>query len=430
MLRLAFLIIIVASSASSAFAQPIEIPRELSFEKAKRIFLDHNPDLTAARAHATRQASDSRTGALWPNPSLSLQLNRTQPDQSPFNNDERAIALEQDLLYPGEFSARRKFASASADAAWDSYRETEALLYEKLRQMYASAVVARQRLSLLEKATNSVRRSLEVARIRFEEGDISSLETSRIGVALALYEDALEEAKKIDRDSRIELAYFLAPQSHADHHEEDESLITVADSIVYQPVAVDYDHLVETALAQRGIISSSASAQTASEALLSASRHAKLPDLSITAGYRGETEGGMSAPGFTIGLNLGLPVFNRGGPQIAAARATLEHANAGIDLARRRVELDVHDAYEQLMSYETRISRISSGILPATDRMLDDAIFVYTEGEIPLVDLLDTIEASLDAGMLRIELYEQHALSRFAMDRALGIGPLDSSPLN
>ncbi|MEX0599256.1 MAG: TolC family protein, partial [Rhodothermales bacterium] len=108
----------------------------------------------------------------------------------------------------------------------------------------------------------------------------------------------------------------------------------------------------------------------------------------------------------------------------AASAASYEMAEA-----RRRVELDVHDAYERLRSYERRIVRISDDILVGSDRLLEDALYVYEEGEIGLVELLDAVEATRTAQLLQTDLLAQYNLSRYALERSLGVDPTDASPL-
>jgi cobalt-zinc-cadmium efflux system outer membrane protein len=422
-----FILILGLAWGGPAHGQPLDIPTRLSFEEARRIFLERNPDLQVARARAEVQSYDAQVPGLWPNPSLSFQRNQVNVPGG--FGSENTVALVQPLRYPGEYRARRAAASSATAASGAQYEEAAGALYEELRVRYASALAARQRLDVHQSMTEAVRRAVEIGDVRFQEGDIGPFQRSRLRVALASYEDELAAAQRAYRDTRIELAYFLSPTSHAGHHDAEEDLLTLTDSLRYRPLDLDYEALVETALARRGRVRSAEADIRSREETVQAERYARLPDLALTAGYRGETQPGITASGFTVGLQVGLPIFHQRQPQIRAARAARQAARHDMDISRRAVELSVHEAYESLTNYQHRIDRIAGEVLVGSDRLLEDALYIYEEGEIGLVELLDAVDATKTARLLQINLTEQHTVARYAMDRALGVGPRDSSPI-
>ena len=407
-------------------SQSLDIPRRLSFEEARRIFLERNPDLQAARARAEAQRYEAQVPGLWPNPSLSVQ--RDQVNVPGGLGSENLVTLTQPLRYPGEYQARQAAASSEMEALSARYEETAAALYEELRGRYAAALAAQQRLGVLQSMTEAMRRAAEIGDIRLEEGDIGPFQRSRLRVELATYEDKLSAAQRAYRDTRIELVYFLEPSSHAEHHDAEHDLLTLTDSLRYQPLELDYAALVETALTERGRVRSAEADIRSREETIRAERYARLPDLAVTAGYRNETAPGLTASGFRVGLKVGLPLFHQRQPQVRAARALRQAAHHDMAISRRAVELSVHEAYESLTSYQQRIDRIAGEVLVESDQLLDDALYIYEEGEIGLVELLDAVEATKTARLLQIDLIEQHNRARYAIDRALGAGPRDPSP--
>jgi len=414
--------------ATGAWAQTFDLPKQLSFEEARQIFLERNPDLKAAQYRAEQHGHEAWIPALWPNPSFSAQRNQTNPPGGGIGS-ENTLAVEQPLRYPGEHAALRRAATTRMNASIEMFTEEAAELYEELRTRYTAVVTSERRFAGHETATAAVRRAVEIGDIRYQEGDISPFERARLRVALATYEDALAAARKDQRDARIELAYFLSPDPHAEHHTSEETHLTVTDSLGYERLVLNYDDLIAEALARRGLLAAAESEVAASEQQFRAARYARLPNLSVSAGYRGETQPGILAPGFTIGLSVGLPVWHQNQPHIRSAQAATMAANFEMAKARRRIELNVHDAYERLRSYEWRIEEISDEILLGSDQLLDDALYVYEEGEIGLVELLDAVEATRTAQLLKTDLLTEYNLSRYALERALGVGPRDASPL-
>lgn len=423
--RIAGFCLLLVLPVVAATAQPTALPARLSFEDARTLFLRSNPELKAARANAEHRTQQARIPALWPNPALDARRRQVRRPRGGIGS-ENTVTVEQSLRYPNEHRSLQRAADAHAIVFEERYTEEAAALYRMLRERYAETQAARLRLDILWATTEAVRRALHIAEVRYEEGDIGTVDRARLRVARATYEDRLEEAQKDDRDARIELAYFLQPSGHADHHEIDEAMRT--DSLVYRPLDPEYDALVDAALDRRGLLAAAEAEHTAREQTLHAARYARLPEVGVAAGYRAETQPGVVASGFTVGLRIGLPVFHQNQPQVRAAEAGVDAARYAIAEAQRRVELDVHDAYERLRSYERRIENISGALLPDTGRLLDDALYVYEEGEISLSGLLDTIEAARTARLLHIDLLLGHALSRYDLERALGVGPTDTSP--
>jgi len=425
--RSAWICLLLLIPTVTAIAQPADLPGRLSFEDARALFLAHNPDLKAARAEAKRRTQEARIPALWPNPVLSARRNQVRIPGGGISS-ENTLALEQPLRYPGEHRARRRAARARSTAAEAHYIEDAAALYRMLRTRYAEALAASLRVEAKAAITTAVRRAIEIAEARYEEGDIGALDRSRLRVAQATYEDALEEARKDDEDALIELAYVLQPRSHAGHHEAEEERTILTDTLAYRPVAPNYEALVEAALERRGLTAAAQAERRAREQTLRAERYARLPDLALAAGYRGETQPGVISSGFMVRLRVGLPAFHQNQARVRASDAGAEVARYAIEQVQRRIELDVHDAYERLRSYQHRIETISGELLAGTDRLLENALYVYAEGELDLVELLDAIEAAQTARLLQIDLLLGHALSRYDLERALGVGPTDPSP--
>jgi cobalt-zinc-cadmium efflux system outer membrane protein len=402
---------------------------QLSFEEARQIFLAANPDLREAQARADADRYDAQIPALWPNPTLSVQRNQTDVPGDGFGS-ENNVAITQPLRYPSEYMARRAAASSAATASQAEYDERASSLYKTLQIRYTAAMAARARLTVLESTTEAVRRAVEIADIRFQEGDISPFERSRIRVALATYEDEIAAARLEDRDTRIELAHFLRPSEHSGHHDMADRRIVLTDSLTYEELSLDYGRLVEMAIQRRGQTNAAVARIREKEETVRAERYARLPDLAVTIGYRAETRPGLVEPGFTVGLQIGLPVFHQRQPQVREARASARAARYEADIARREVELSVHEAYEDLMSYQQRLERIAGEVLEGSGALLSDALYVYEEGELDLVGLLDAVEAAKTSRLLRINLIEQHRRARHALEQAIGMGPTDPSPLD
>lgn len=403
----------------SAHAQPRLLPDTLSFETAQRYFLLYNPDLAEARARAARALAEDRIPALWPNPALEGDAETASSQQS--------LVLDQPIPNPVARRARIAAARAEARAALATYREEAGDLYLELRRRYLAAAVAETRLQSLQTVTQTVERTVSVARVRLEEGDLGPYDVARLELALAAYQDDLAAARSDGRTARAALAAFIAPLPAAGADTLHTAFVA-ADTLRYVPLELNAVALAERAVELRARLVAAHAGLDAAEHALRAERAARWPGISVRAGLGREAGSDGATIGPVVGLGLEVPLWNRNGPQIQAAEAAITEAEAALEGARREVLLDVEAAFARLQSYQDRLARISETRLVRSDTLLQDALFLYQEGEFGLVELLDAADAAREAQQLRLDLLEGYLESRYALDRATGFLPDELLP--
>jgi cobalt-zinc-cadmium efflux system outer membrane protein len=121
-----------------------------------------------------------------------------------------------------------------------------------------------------------------------------------------------------------------------------------------------------------------------------------------------------------------LPLWNRGQTNLEATRSRRAEAQARLEAARRQVRADVRTAIEDLRSYRSRIETVSEDMLVGADSLLQNAQYVYQEGDITLFELLDAIEAGRSTVLLKTRLTANYLRALYDLEYALGVGPSDA----
>jgi len=439
---LASVILVASALLLSPLAPPIRaqshpeatsLPDTLTFERATALLAAHSPVLraTAHRVRADARAAEHR--ARFPNPSVSVL--REWTDLEAGTDDQWFASISQPLRYPGEHRAYGHVARATEAAAQADVQEVQAQLLRTLRHRYLDVIEAQTRLEVLTSVAASVRTAARTAQVRYEEGDLGSVERSRLQVAQARYDDDLAEARRRHRDARVELAYLLLPDAEATldavRPQLDFHLAPPADlrmlSVRARPV--DEQAILNRALHARGLLEAARARVEARSADVRVARYRRLPSLELSGGPRSQSVPGSTTYGYTAGLRVGLPLWNRGGSAVEAERGRQQAAQADLEVARRRVEVQVHDAVERVESYRDRIQQISQSVLQTTDSLKGDARFVYQEGELTLFELIDAVDAARDATLLRTTLRAAYLRALYDLEFALGVGLDDASPL-
>jgi cobalt-zinc-cadmium efflux system outer membrane protein len=432
MLRSRILVVVLLISLLSAaplWAQPEPLPSRLTFEEAKTLMLQHNPALRAARAGVDQQAFEAQMPTLWPNPSVNVSQDRI-PLPSGGVDNQLFFSLGQTLPYPGTMRAHKRAAGHLTNAAEFAYQEDATRAFRDLRKRYIDVVAAETRVETLQQITEAVRTATRAADVRYQEGDFDTFGRARLRVALADFENQLAQAETEADNARRRLAVHILPDETASFAaNRDLADYTVAGELNYQPIAMEYASVRSQALARRGVLNASRSRVDARSQQLRAAQLQRIPSLNLSAGPKLQDTPGGTEWGYTAGLSLKIPLWNTGHTQVRTHQAQQQMARAHAEDARRMVELQVREAYAEVQSYQARIERISNDLLTDTDALLDDARYVYSEGALSLVGLLDAMEAARSARLMKIDLVAGHLRSLYDLEYAMGVGPDDDAPL-
>jgi cobalt-zinc-cadmium efflux system outer membrane protein len=379
-------------------------------------FIQHNPDLKAAQAAAQRHSEQAKIETLWPNPSLEFEQERTDEFSQQF------IIISQTIRNPVEYNLRIKSAKSQEDAAFAAYREQAGELYFRLRTLYVNASAKQQRLALLTRISEVVRQAHEAAKIRTEGGDLGSFELNRLSTAVATFEDELAQVQVEANTALRELIAFISDRKQTSVYDTSFFKSIILDTMRYVPPKMDLDTIQNHAYHERGMLIFARSATRADTFAVRAEKAARFPEFSIRGGITGEPNL-QTSPSPYIGFGIDIPLWNFRGVQIRAAEAALQESQAFLAIAHREVDLDIFSTFEQVQNYSRRIEKISYELLKNNERLLSDALYLYSEGELSLIELLDGISAAKETKLLQIELLRNYNISRFKLDQARGFLP-------
>lgn len=428
-------LVLVALWASPAVLYGQPLPDTLTFDRARALLRAHNPQLRAAKARGRATGQAARARSLFPNPTLSVSEERTNLEGDGVD-DQWYLSVTQPLRYPGEHRARSAAARATARAAEAQAQETAAALYRTVRRRYLDVVVAERRQQIHRRFTEAIRQAARAARVRVQEGDLGTFRQARIQTAQAQYEDGLAEATRALRSARADLYALLHPDSRRGQAPASTQEVRadtaglpdydVAGTLQYRPVRVSEGAVLRRALQQRGRMRAARATLQAQRKRLTFARYGRLPNLSVSAGPKTQSVPGSETTfGFTAALNVELPLWNGGQTHVDATRNRRKEAQARLEAARRQVQTEVRTAIEDLRSYRGRIETVSQDVLADTDSLLQNAQYVYREGQITLFELLDAIASARSATLLKTRLTAQYLRALYDLEYALGVGPTD-----
>ena len=183
-----------------------------------------------------------------------------------------------------------------------------------------------------------------------------------------------------------------------------------------------WGQLRESALATHPDIRAAELVHAAEQAEARLAQREVVPNPTFAIGYKREEfpDVSDSFEGFVAGVSVPLPLWDRRGGAVAAAEAEARGGAAELRQVRRRVALEVERTWGELQAASEQLEAIRPQLGSEAEAALTAARTAYHEGEIALVEWLDTARAYYEAESTYADLLADHFIRRAALERAVG----------
>jgi len=394
-MRFAALIGLLLMLASVAGAQD----NGLSLEEALALAGDQHPVLEAARLNVVAADEQAQQAGAWLNPGLFLKMEDAPREGDAWNGSNRILGLSQELPYSGRVGASRKVAEAQAGRVGHERDLMTNTVEAQVRAAFAFALHARDALTIREEGVAVAQRLYDLTNERVEAGDAPGVDRRRARMELGATEADLGVARIVEMDARVKLATAMGVDV--------ETVTAVLGELESDAVVPDLDQLLTAMDAAPRNRISGATVDVGAARVTEASR-LRYPDLELEAGLR-------TAPGgdsFDAGVKIAVPIFDRGGARLSAARAEAAAAEWNAQSSRREFEAAVRRAHAELAVAVESAALYQDIVVPEATAALRAAEAAYTAGDTDLTGILQITRDWLDARMLRLDLLLVEAQAR------------------
>ena len=197
--------------------------------------------------------------------------------------------------------------------------------------------------------------------------------------------------------------------------------LALVDTLTPVPLSVPADSLVALALRARPDLRATQRDAEAAAANVRVAVAERIPTPAFSGGFKGERLAtGESLNGFVAGVSLPLPLWDRRGGAVAAARAEAGRQDAEAELARRQSVREVEDAYVTHQALAGQLAELEGQLGDEARKAQRASQVAYTEGEISLLEWLDSVRAYQEAEATYVSLWAEYIARRAALERATG----------
>jgi outer membrane protein, heavy metal efflux system len=387
----------------------------LTLAEARAMAQRTSSELAAARQALTAARARERQAGAFPNPLLAY--GREQTSQAGETNWQNILTLDQPLEIGGQRGARRQAAGLLRAAAEARLSATAGRLDYEVARSYATAVAAERRTALANEASQAFGKARQVSLARLAGGDVSGYQNRRLQLEAGRY-SALRLEALVARDSAVRmLASLIGRSDSADTRRPFE----LVDTLMPAPLTLGVDSLVAQALARRAELRAAeleAQAGLAEARLASAER---VPTPVLSGGYKNEQlTNGESLNGFVAGVSIPLPLWDRRGGAVEAARADAARRSADVESLRRQTVREVQTAFDAHQALAGQLAALETQLGEEATKARRAAQAAYGEGEISLLEWLDSVRAYQEAETTYVTLWSEYIARRAALERATG----------
>ena len=376
------IVIVLWSTTVRADEPPLSLPRLIAYS------LQNNGDLKAFREEkGIRDAGKVKAGLL-PNPTLDLEAGTGALTGSTSENS-LALGLSQEFSLAGKRDKRLTLAERELEIYRWQLADRERLLRDEVKTAFYDAVLAKERLALIDRAITLNRQLLDVTKERLAAGDIPELEMNLAKVELARSVGARIGVAKTLLQSQASLWTLvgLPPGSQLAIEGELASGTPVAESLA---------DLKQLAQANRPDIKALEAEKGRGDADVLLAEAERTPNLTAGLVVRRDTTtmeiGGVAGKdtAYTVGVRLSMPipVFDRNQAGIQEAMARKSSSETRLAAAIRTVERETEIAYASLLSASSVLALYKADIIPQLEENLQLTQEAYRLGEVGILSVI------------------------------------------
>ena len=353
------------------------LPANLTLEQALAEAEARSPAILAARAGVAAAEARLRQAGFRINPELSVEVENFlgTGDFSGLSGAETTIAVNQRLDLGGRRRARVSVSRAELVAQQLRLAIARADLAQQVREQFARAITARDRLRLAEDNEARARELARIAGQLVDAGRDPPLRAVRARSAAAQAGAELLAARAEEQATRATLASLFGVTAPPER---------LAGALLdLQPTTIDPEQSLEVRLAEAERLSAEASLRQE----LAGTRL----DPAVGLGVRHFAQTGDVA--LVGGLSVPLPVFDRNQGNVAAARANIEAAEARRAGVVATVTVRAQNAIANVEAAQARVQALEGSAIPEAFEGLRLTQLAYREGRATLLELLDAQNA-------------------------------------
>ena len=366
-----------------------------------------NLELLAARQQRALAIAGLTTARQIPNPAVSFTAARDTPHEG--------LSVDLPIELGGKRGKRIAVAHEEQKATEIDIAALSRQIRRRTREAFYRSLAAKDQTGLAKTTLDLATRIRDLARQRYDAGDVAQLEVLQAEVEVARTSADYESTAQAQRAADIALAALLnrgieAPLSLEGQLQEMPPLPTLQ-TVTGQAMQTSSD-LVKTEQDLK-----------TEESRLALAKALRIPNLDLSAGsdFNSPSDFRVGAKG---GITMSVPLFYHGQGEVALSTARLELLRLSLAAQRNNVSAQVAAAYFDYVAKSRQVQQYRERVLPQSIQLEEMAEDSYRSGKTNVLTLLDAQRRLNDVKRTYLDSLFAAQSSFAALEETVG-APLD-----
>jgi outer membrane protein, heavy metal efflux system len=431
-------ITVPVSTAASSVAPKVDVPRQLTLNKAEEILLQNNLTVTAARYGVEVARAQRLIASLRPNPTVTFggeQFDIGHPFRDVVSTNSNTAANRVYTYRYDQIVERGDKRRLRTEAAEFQLQAAEAQVLDatrqqmfQLKQAFYTAVLARENLRAADENLYLINNTEQLIKLHVDAGDTAEWELTKFQVNKAQYQRDLISAQLSYQQSARDVLNLLGaqpssvagttPASGADQMPQllADSPVEVVGDLRIEPLNASLAELRAAAIGNRpDVIAARRNVDAAQRAfdLAHALRHR---DIDVATEY--QRNGGEN----TVGIVVTVPLFlhNNHQGEIDQAVAQLQQTKAQLAQVELQAMTEVDKAYRAYESSQRMLAVYTAETLQKAEESFRIAGVSYKEGATSLLELRDAQRTYNQTRVGSNQAHYDYRMSLYQLELATG----------
>lgn len=405
-----------------AFTNPTD---SVSLREAVALALLHSPELAASawetRAREARMIQVGRP----PNPTVGAlaedfgvtSVGSTAGGGAAVQR-QTTLQLGQLIELGGKRSARIGLAAREKELAeWD-YEASRISVLTSVTHAFIDVLVAQEMVAVTRQTATLVDQMQQSVGARVVAGVVSPIEETRAQVSAAAVRVEAERAERFLAAGRSRLASLWG--------RSDAAFPGVVGDLNRIVTLVPPIENLTARLGQNPDLARWTVEISRRQASLSLERSKRVPDVTLTGGYRQFTD--LKTAAYVLGASFSLPLFDRNSGGIGEAQRRLNKAYEERRASEARAFAALAESYRALSSAHREVVVLRETILPGSRQAFEAVSEGYRLGKFGFLDVLDAQRTLISAETQYLRVVSEYHKAVADVERLIGM-PLTRSPM-
>ena len=357
---------------------------KFTLKQAEDQFLKNNLTLIIQRYNIDNASAGVITARLFNNPDFSFNngISATDVTQGPAYK-EQSFAISQLFTTAGKRNKSVQLAKIGVEQAKYQFFDLLRTLKFTLHSDFYSIYFQEQSAKVYDEEITSLAKTLTVFKEQYQKGNIAEKEILRIQSQLySLQTEYNSLVTGIDTtESELKLLLKVAPGKYV------EPLANFDDSNKQLVASVPYQHLLDSAYANRYDLKYTKAAVEYNNMNLKLQKATAIPDFSLSLNY--DKLGSYSNNFLGAGIAFSLPFFNRNQGNIKQARIAVDQSNVQFQSQQDQVESDVATNYKNALRLEKLYSSFDPKFKEDFTHLIQEVNINYEKRNLGMLEFLD-----------------------------------------